>query len=330
MVRFGIIGTNFITEKFLDAAREVESFSLAAVYSRSMEKGKEFASRYGMPPVFDSLEELAASDLIDAVYLASPTSCHYMQAVLMMNHGKHVLCEKPICSNEMEWKLMVEAARENQVVLLEAMRPAFSPGLDFVASNLFKIGTIRRAMFTYCQYSSRYDRFKEGIIENAFLPKLSNGAIMDIGVYVVFAMVRLFGMPDSIKAAGVSLSNGVNGAGTILAQYENMQAELQFSKITDGRLPCEIQGENGSILFDQIYGPTRIEIIYRDGSSEIIPVEALKKDMVYEIREFIRLMNHSQDSAKYQEYSSMEMKILDEARKQLRIVFPADTITQIL
>lgn len=76
---------------------------------------------------------------------------------------------------------MRKAALENQAVLLEAMRSVYSPGFQAVRENLHKLGKIRRVSFQYCQYSRRYDNFKKGIIENAFNPALSNGALMDIG-----------------------------------------------------------------------------------------------------------------------------------------------------
>lgn len=79
LIRLGVIGTNWITERFLEAAKLVEEFSLTAVYSRTEEKAKEFAGKYGVSTIFTNLEEMAASDEIDAVYIASPNSHHSRQ-----------------------------------------------------------------------------------------------------------------------------------------------------------------------------------------------------------------------------------------------------------
>mgnify|MGYP002527645160 FL=1 len=231
MIRFAVIGTNTITDKFLQAASALPDFKLCAVYSRTLARAQEYAQKNNVSLVFDSLEALADSDQIDAVYIASPNFCHAAQSILMMQHHKHVLCEKPIASNASEFQQMYDTAIKNQVILLEAMRSVFSPGFAAIRSLLPVLGTIRQVDFSFCKYSSRYDHFKEGIIENAFHPALSNAALMDIGVYCVHPLVSLFGMPASIQSSSIFLSNGFEGAGTVLLQYPDMQATLRYSKI---------------------------------------------------------------------------------------------------
>lgn len=104
----------------MEAAKHVEDLSLTAVYSRTEEKAKEFANKYDVHTIFTNLEEMAASDDIDAVYIASPNSHHCRQAVLFLQNKKHVLCEKPMASNAAEVKEMIEAAKQNEVLLMEA------------------------------------------------------------------------------------------------------------------------------------------------------------------------------------------------------------------
>ena len=157
MVRFGVIGTNWITERFIQAAQETDYFSLTAVYSRTEEKGAEFAAKYDHPTVFTGLTEMLQADLIDAVYIASPNSFHAEQAILCMKHGKHVLCEKPMASNSRELREMIAVARENNVLLMEALKSTLMPNFTIIQENLFKIGQVRRYFASYCQYSSRYD-----------------------------------------------------------------------------------------------------------------------------------------------------------------------------
>ena len=121
-IRFGIVGTNFITDWVIAGAREDERFELAAVYSRTQERADEFAAKYQIPHTFTSLEEMAKSPLIDAVYIASPNFLHASQSILCMKHGKHVLCEKPLASNAREAREMVEASKQYGVTLMEAMK----------------------------------------------------------------------------------------------------------------------------------------------------------------------------------------------------------------
>ena len=240
-LKIGIIGTNFISDDFCDAAAQVDGIELYAVYSRSADTGNHFAERHNIPTVFTDYEQFLDSP-IDAVYVASPNFAHCSQSIKAMEKKKHVLCEKPAASNAAELQRMRAAAENGQAVLLEAMRSVYDPGFQAIEANLYRLGKIRSVSFRFCQYSSRYDNFRKGIIENAFRPELSNGALMDIGVYCVHPLVRLFGMPEKIEGASVFLENGVDGMGTILAQYPGWQAVLQYSKITSGYTESEVQG----------------------------------------------------------------------------------------
>lgn len=323
MVRFGFIGTGKIAENFYQANRFINGFVLTAVYSRSMEKAKEFGFRKGELVYFDNLEEFAKSDAFDAVYLASPNCCHHDQAIAMMRAGKHVLCEKPLASNYKEAEEMFAVAKEEGVILMEGMRSIYTPGFQKMTEYMETLGTIRRATLQYCQYSSRYDNFKRGIIENAFKPELSNGALMDIGVYTVACMIRLFGAPKSVKAFGVRLSNGVDGEGTILMEYDNMIGEAIYSKITDAAIPSQIQGEEGSMQVTEIENVKDLRI-RRKTVTQAIHFEQSDNILNYETAAFIKMVKTGTGWEKAREITLETMKVLDEARRQMGIVFPAD------
>lgn len=324
MVRFAVIGTNKITDNFIEAAKQCEGFELVAVYSRTKERAMEYAHKHGLPLIYDDLDELAASKEIDAVYVASPNSFHAEHSIKMLNGKKHVLCEKTIASNSKELGEMLKAAKDNGVILLEAMRSVFDPGFKAIEEHLSKLGTIRRVTFQYCQYSSRYDNFKNGIIENAFNPVFSNGALMDIGVYCIHPLLKLFGMPEKLWADAVILDNGVDGAGTIMVKYKNMQGELIYSKIANSSLPSQIQGEKACMLIKEIPDTREITITYNDGQEEHIQINKYHNNMYYEVEEFIRLIQTNGNAQEHNQYSIMELNIMDEVRRQMGITFPAD------
>lgn len=329
MVRFAVIGTNKITEAFIEAARELANFSLTAVYSRTEERAKEFAAKHSIPNTYTDLNEMAQSKDIDAVYIASPNSYHAKQAILCMNHGKHVICEKPIASNSMELHEMIRTAEQNKVVLMEALKSTLVPNFKAIQENLPKIGRVRRYFSSYCQYSSRYDAYKEGVVLNAFNPVFSNGSLMDIGVYCLYPAVVLFGKPQRIKAEGIMLDSGVDGEGSILLKYEEMDAVMLHSKIANSYLPCEIQGENGSMVIDKINTPEKVVIHYKDGTKEEITKPQSDKPMYYEIKEFIDLIQTGklESDMNSLQNSAIVMGMMDEARKQIGLVFPADNPT---
>ena len=324
MIRYATIGTNFIVDRFLESAAGNAQLCHALVYSRSEASARAFADRHGMERTCTDLGKLADAADIDAVYIASPNSLHHDQAALLLSHGKHVLCEKAVTSNAAELEDLIRLSSQSHMVLMEAMRTVFTPGYAVLTENLHRLGPIRRASFNYCQYSSRYDKFKSGIIENAFDPAFSNGALMDIGVYCVHPLVRLFGIPREIKTDVLLLGNGIDGAGTILASYDGMQAELAYSKISDSRVPSQIQGEHGTMVIDGINNPHEIRFYDRHGNGQTLYHSPDLPDMSGEISEWVRLIRGEGSCDTHNRYSLMALRIMDEARRQMGIMFPAD------
>ncbi|MEA3568441.1 Gfo/Idh/MocA family oxidoreductase [Paenibacillus phoenicis] len=325
-MRFATIGTNWITERFIQAALETEQFALTAVYSRTEEKGREFAAKFGDPQVYTDLKALAASSDVDAVYIASPNSFHAEQAILMMDHGKHVLCEKPMASNAAEVRRMIEAARRNDVLLMEALKSTLMPNFRAVQDNLYKIGQVRRYFSSYCQYSSRYDAFKQGKVMNAFNPAFSSGALMDLGIYCIYPMVTLFGKPESVQASAIMLSSGVDGEGSLVVRYPEMDGVIMYSKITDSYLPTEIQGEYGTIVIDRINQPYEVKILYRDGTTEELTCFQPQESMYYEALEFIELILSGKRESQINTHarSLAVAELMEEARRQFGLRFAAD------
>ena len=334
-IRFGVVGTNFISDWVIAGARQDERFELVAVYSRSQETADAFAAKHQIPHTFTSLKAMAQSPLIDAVYIASPNFLHASQSLLCMQHGKHVLCEKPLASNAREAKAMIAASKKYRVTLMEAMKPTLTPNFRVMREQLNRVGVVRHYFSAYCQYSSRYDKFRAGIPVNAFDPAFSSGAIMDIGIYNIYPMVVLFGRPLSIKAQGVVLSSGVDGFGTVNFDYGTMQASVIYSKISDSALPTEIQGEKGNIILDRINIINQVQFIPRlqavsgkglPSTPEDISATSDKHEYYHEVKEFIDLIEAGKLESEINSHANslITLEIIDEVRRQLGIVYPAD------
>jgi predicted dehydrogenase len=326
MIKFGVIGTNWITEDFIRAAREIGDFALTAVYSRTEATARQFADKHDIPYIYTNLNEFASCPELDAVYIASPNCLHAQHAIVCLNHGKHVLCEKPIASNAQEVERMFATAGSNGVVLMEAMKSTLTPNFQAIKENLHKIGPVRRYFASYCQYSSRYDEYLKGNVLNAFNPEFSNGALMDLGVYCIYPLVVLFGQPDHVQGSGLLLDSGVDGQGSILLEYKEMDAVIQYSKITNSYSSAEIHGEKGTIVFDKISRPDKVEIRYRGGEVEELTRPQKSNAMFYEVQEFITLIKSGakQSITNSYENSMKTMAIMDETRRQIGLVFPAD------
>lgn len=325
-MRFGIIGTNFIVDSFIEAGKLIEEFEITAIYSRNRETGESFAEKHGIKNIFTDMDKMIESGVIDAVYIASPNYIHMEQCIKFLERKIPVLCEKPLASNEREVRKMFEIAEKNGVFLMEAMRTIYNPKYSEIEKAIAKIGAVRGVTANFCQYSSRYDKFKEGIVLNAFKNELSNGSLMDIGAYAVNFVFGLFGKPDDIEAQGYILHTGVDGSGDVLMKYPEFSAVVGHSKICNSYMPSEIRGERGSIIIEKISLLEKVEIRYRDGRVETIEDNKISHDMYYEIKYFMENCHKkiASEFKKIRESSIGVIEILDESRKQIGIKYPAD------
>ncbi|MEZ4508821.1 MAG: Gfo/Idh/MocA family oxidoreductase [Eubacteriales bacterium] len=126
-LRVGLIGTSFVCDWFCEAAGMSERCSVVAIYSRDAARGEAFAGKHGIGKSFCDAEAFLSDDGIDAVYIASPNIAHYNQALNALEHGKHVLCEKPLALNAGQARHWRSLHARKGLVLLEAIRPVHDP-----------------------------------------------------------------------------------------------------------------------------------------------------------------------------------------------------------
>ncbi|WP_437888965.1 Gfo/Idh/MocA family protein [Phytobacter sp. V91] len=325
MIRFAVIGTNWITRQFVDAAHETGKYKLTAIYSRSLEQAQEFAREYPVEHLFTSLDAMAQSDKIDAVYIASPNSLHFPQTQLFLSHKKHVICQKPLASNLREAQAAIACARENQVVLFEAFKTVSLPNFVLLKQSLAKAGKIHKAFFNYCQYSSRYQRYLDGENPNTFNPAYSNGSIMDIGFYVLSSAVELWGEPKSVQASASLLASGVDAHGVAILDYGDFSVTLQHSKVSDSVLASEIQGEAGSLVVEKLSECQKLSFIPRGGNAQDLTQPQHINTMLYEAERFAQLVEENAVDHPALEVSRITAKLATEIRRQTGVVFPADS-----
>ncbi len=319
-IKLGIIGTNFVSDWLADSVAVVDGIMSHAVFSRKRESGTAFAEKHGIGRVFTDMEEFLSSD-IDAVYIASPNFCHYLQTEAALRHSKHVLLEKPAALCEEDFISLTRIAQNEGVVLLEAMRPAHDPVMREVKDSLPRLGSLRRAVFEFCQYSSRYNRFKAGDILNAFRPEFGNAAVMDIGVYAIHACVMMFGEPDSVESESFLFPNGMEGLGNARLKYGDMTAEIVYSKIHESVTASYITGEAGSVTIGKI--STGESVFLRLRGKDAVPLggERPACNMVYEAGDFVRAVRGELDTARFTENTRLTLRVIDEIRRQNGIKF---------
>ena len=312
-IRILIVGTNFISDRLIEAARAVDGVEPFAVYSRTRERGEAFAKKHALKKVYDNYDEALSSPEIDAVYIANPNFAHKETALSAISAGKHVLCEKIITQNLADFLLLREQALAHGVVLLEAMRPDFDPSTEVLKNALPRVGTLRRVALEYCQYSSRYDAFLRGEVQNAFDPTIGNSSLADIGIYPLHLLISLFGEPKGVRSLGVTLSNGFLGSGTVLADYSErgFLATVDFSKITESARPSVIEGELGSLLIDRVNATSRITLCLRGCDPEIVYHNEIANNMNYEIAAFRDMILGERSPLPYLEVTEQTMRTYD-------------------
>ncbi|HIF9073566.1 Gfo/Idh/MocA family protein [Photobacterium damselae] len=328
MIKLAVVGTNWITDQFVEAALATEQFSLKAVYSRDIQRAQEFGLKYHATHYYDKLEQLVDDTEIDAVYIASPNALHAPQAITLMQSGKHVICEKPLGSNYNQVQQMFAAAHSNNVVLFEAFMSPYQPNFQVIKDQLPSLGALRKAQISYCQYSSRYQKYLNGENPNTFNPEFSNGSIVDIGYYCVASAIELFGEPQTIKATAHLLESGVDGSGSVLLGYEGFDVVIMHSKISNSYVPSEFQGEDANLLVDMISTGRGVTKISRQGAQTDLTLVQHSNPMFYEAHAFAQRIQQGKIDSKEQHRSLIVAKVLTEIRRQTGVIFPADNIVK--
>lgn len=190
VIRLGIVGSGRIANRFVKEARYVSGVSVEAVWSRKSSSALDFAEKNQLKRAFNSLPELL--EHVDAVYIASPHNTHYPYALQALEAGVHVLCEKPLALTEAHAEELFAKSIENGLVLLEAVKTAFSPGFQRMVAiaRSGSIGQIRSVDATFTKLVTA-GREMEGP---------HGGSISELATYPLLAITKLLGTDyDSIS-----------------------------------------------------------------------------------------------------------------------------------
>lgn len=182
MIRFAVIGTNWITRQFVEAAHESGKYKLTAVYSRSLEQAQHFANDFLSSICLRRWKRWQKAMPLTRCILPAQIPCTFPQTQLFLSHKIHVICEKPLASDQAEVDAAIACARENQVVLFEAFKTAYLPNFHLLRRALPKVGKLRKVFSTIASIP-RGISVARTENPNTFNPAFSNGSIMDIGFY---------------------------------------------------------------------------------------------------------------------------------------------------
>lgn len=262
---WAILGCGKIARKFSSDLKLLPNANLYAAAARSLPDAEEFAQTFGFEKAYGSYEGMAADPMVDIVYIATPHSHHRDHAILCLNHGKAVLCEKAFALNLSQASEMVEIARNKRVFMMEAFwtrfQPAFHKTLDLLDSG--ELGKAHMMRSEFCFFSP-YN--PDSRLYNL---ALGGSSLLDIGIYPVFWALQIFGKPVEILTVADLAPSGADRSISIIFKYpggEMAQLASSFAVCSDTQ--TEVWCEKGFIRVTRINPSTVKLTVSRTGMPE--------------------------------------------------------------
>lgn len=329
MLNFATIGSGWICEEYIRGAKDTGLWQLTAVYSRDKARAKEFAGKHGAKHSFTDIESMAACPDVDAVYVASPNALHYEQCKVILSHGKHVICEKPLCAQAEKVRELARLAEEKNVMFMEAIMFMHLPQRKLLEEAVGRVGRITMVKLDFCQRSSKLDAYLAGNLPNIFNPQMETGALMDLGVYCVYPALHLFGMPERWSATSALMKTGADRSGVITMEYPDKLVNITYSKVGQAGAGSDFQGVDGTVAVESISTLGNIVLRMKDGTAEtLFERENNAKLMSYEAMDFYRYITEPdktrEEYARCTELSIEVSEFMEQVRRSSGIRFPSD------
>lgn len=260
MLKVGILGAGGIAEKMAATIVRMEDAQIVAVGARELARAQDFARRYQIPKAYGSYEELVADGEVELVYIATPHSHHKEHAMLCLNAGKHVLCEKAFARTAQEAREMLAAANEKKLLLTEAIWTRFMPMAKTLAQlrekeYVGKIWGLSANLFYPVYYRERIQK-----------PELAGGALLDVGIYpLTFASIVFGDDVADITTSAVFSDTGVDISNTMILNYtDGRQATLSSGVMGRSDRRGVLYCENGFIEVENINNFESIKVFDND------------------------------------------------------------------
>lgn len=319
--KWATLGTGVIANELAHALQSLGG-NLYSVANRTYDKGLEFAQKYGIQKVYQTIDEVFEDPEVDIIYISTPHNTHINYLRKALSAGKHVLCEKSITLNSEELEEAIALAKENQVILAEAMTifhmPIYRRLLELVQSQA--LGDLKMIQMNFGSYKD-YD-----MTNRFFNRNLAGGALLDIGVYAL-SFVRWFmsETPDQISSQVKLAPTGVDEQVGIL--LSNPKGEMATIALT---LHAK-QPKRGTIAYDKGYielyeyprGQKAIITYTEDGHQDIIEAGDTSQALSYEVQDMEKAVAGIENEM-HLAYSQEVMAIMTKLRKDWGLVYPEE------
>lgn len=259
--RIGIIGTGRIANRFMPEAALVSGVNAQCVYNPHMESAKAFANKWGIDACKDIEEFYKASDII---YIASPHGTHYEYIKQALEHGKHVLCEKPMCLKQEQAEKLFTYAKEKKLILFEGIKTAYCPGfaklLGIACSGV--IGNIRGVEACFTKLEKENSRELQDV--------KCGGSFTELGSYCLLPILKMFGHEyEKIRFETINAESGIDLYTRVHIQYHNglATATCGLGVKSEGKLL--ISGTEGYIVVEAPWWKTSYFEVHHENANEV-------------------------------------------------------------
>lgn len=323
-LHWGILATGGIAHAFTSDLRTA-GLDVAAVGSRRIESAREFAEKYDIPHAHGSYDELVADPTVDIVYIATPHPGHVDNALLALDHGKHVLVEKPFTLNETEAAIIRDRAAEKGLLAMEAMWTRYLPHMVRIREIIAEgtLGDIRVVSADHTQKISTDPTHRLNALE------LGGGALLDLGIYPVSFAIDVLGLPEQVSAvARISDAGSDAEVATMFVHPGGALSTTVSSSRGAGANTAQIVGTEARIEIDRVwYTPTSFRVVTPDGDVlEEFTTEIEGRGMQFQAQAaegFVTAGVTSSDVLPIDETVAI-MGVLDEVRRQIGVVYPSE------
>lgn len=311
-IRWGIIGLGKIANKFATDLMTLENIELVAVASRNQQNANDFAQKFNAKKAYNSYQDLAKDDEVDAVYIATPHSFHKEHTLLCLQNKKAVLCEKPFAMNLHEVTEIIAAAKENNVLLMEALWTFFLPQyvylLDIIETR--KFGKLKTVAADF-GFKPAYD-----IESRLFKKEVGGGSLLDIGIYPIFAALSTLGKPDLIDANATFFENGVDASCEMIFHYKDAKAALKSTLTEETQSTAIFTFEKAIVKLNrQFHAPSSVTI-FENKKEKTIDFNCKTIGYNFEIEHFNTLLREGKTESTIMTFNFSKdlIKTLDKVR----------------
>ena len=286
IIRTGIVGTGRIAPRFVSEAKYVSGINIVMAYNPDVTSGKRFQRKYDIECMTGAYEEFL--ECVDAVYLASPNETHYNYAKIALEHGKHVLSEKPLAFTKAESEELYQLAEQKKLVLLEAVKTAYCPGFQQLMNiaQSGKIGEIRDVEACFTRLADPVSRERTDA--------MYGGSFLEFGGYTLLPIIKLLGRDyKEVQFHSIKGEDGIDLYTKVQLIYENAMATSKNGVGVKSEGQLVIAGTKGYILAPSPWWLTRkFEVRYEDSTKIETYEPTFQGDgLRYEISEFISKIN---------------------------------------